>query len=140
MSVPLLKDPDIFPSSDELKKALNEKYTVLEEFLCTVESEEFDLVPTWRFYKDGHAWLCKISLKKKTVIWLSLWSDCFKVAFYFTEKSGAGIPGLEVDDSLKEFYEHQKPVGKLKPLVVEVREKSQLADIYTLIRYKNSQL
>ena len=140
MSIQLLIDPDVFPSAEVLGKALDKKYPVFKEFICTVESEDLKLIPNWRYYKDGKAWLCKITLKKKTVVWLSVWSDCFKVAFYFTEKSGEGIPGLRIDDSIKEFYLNHKPIGKLKPIVVEVRSKSQLVDINTLIKYKIGQL
>lgn len=136
----LLTDPDIFPSADALEKVLDKQYPVLKEFIGTAESEVFKLALNWRYYNDGKAWLCKITLKKKTVIWLSMWSDHFKVAFYFTEKNGAGIPGLKIDDSIKEFYLNHKSIGKLKPLVVEVRKKSQLEDISTLIRYKIDQL
>ena len=140
MSIQLLKDPDVFPSVEMLEKVLDKKYPVIREFINTVESEEINLTPNWRYYKDGKAWFCKITLKKKTVVWLSVWSDCFKVAFYFTEKSGGGIPGLRIDDSIKEFYLNHKPIGKLKPIVVEVRSKSQLVDINTLIKYKIGQL
>lgn len=135
-----LKDPDIFPSPEVLEKVLGKQYPVLKEFINTAESEEFKLNPEWRYYKDGKAWLCKITLRKKTVIWLSVWADHFKVAFYFTEKTGAGIAALKVDDSVKEIYLNHKPIGKLKPLVVEVKEKSQLDDVKALISYKISQL
>jgi len=140
MKIQLLKDPDVLPSAEVLKKVLDKKYQVFKEFITTAESEEFKLIPNWRYYKDGKAWFCKITLKKKTIVWLSVWSDCFKVAFYFTEKSGGGIPGLKIDDSIKEFYLNHKPIGKLKPIVVEVRMKSQLVDINTLIKYKIGQL
>ena len=140
MKIQLLKDPDVFPSAEVLESVLDKKYQVFKEFITTAESEEFKLIPNWRYYKDGKAWFCKITLKKKTIVWLSVWSDCFKVAFYFTEKSGGGIPGLKIDDSIKEFYLNHKPIGKLKPIVVEVRMKSQLVDINTLIKYKIGQL
>jgi hypothetical protein len=140
MSILLLKDPEVFPSSEVLEKVLNKKYPVIKEFFSTAESEEYNLIPNWRYYKDGKAWFCKITLKKKTVMWLSVWSDCFKVAFYFTEKSGGGIPELRIDESIKALYLEHKPIGKLKPIVVEVRMKSQLADINTLIKYKIGQL
>ena len=140
MEIQLLKDPDILPTAEVLEKELGKKYPVFKEFMNTAESEEFKLKPEWRYYKDGKAWLCKITFRKKTVVWLSVWSDCFKVAFYFTEKSGGGIPGLKIDDSIKEFYLNHKPIGKLKPVVVEVRKKSQLVDIITLIKYKICQL
>ena len=91
------------------------------EFISTAESGKFKLMPNWRYYRDGKAWFCKIALKKKTVVWISMWSDCFKAAFYFTEKSGRGIPGLRIKDSIQEFYLNHKPIGKLKPIVVEVK-------------------
>ena len=140
MEIQLLKDPDIFPTSEVLEKVLGEKYPVFREFMNTAESEEFKLKPEWRYYKDGKAWLSKITFRKKTVVWLSVWSDCFKLGFYFTEKSGGGISGLKIDDSIKEFYLNHKPIGKLKPIVVEVRMKSQIDDINTLIKYKIGQL
>lgn len=140
MENPLLKDPDIFPSAEVLEEVLDKQYPVLKEFLNIAESEEFKLHPEWRYYKDGKAWLCKITLKKKTVIWLSVWADHFKVAFYFTEKTGAGIADLDIADSIKEFYLNHKSIGKLKPLVVEVKKKAQLDDVRTLIRYKIDQL
>jgi len=140
MEIQLLKDPDIFPTTDVLEKVLGGKYPVFMEFMNTAESEELKLKPEWRYYKDGKAWLCKITFRKKTVVWCSVWSDCFKLGFYFTEKSGEGIPGLTIDDSIKEFYLNHKPIGKLKPIAVEVRMKSQLSDIYALMKYKIGQL
>lgn len=140
MEIQLLKDPDTLPTKEIQEKVLGKKYPVFREFMNTAESEEFELKPEWRYYKDGKAWLCKITFRKKTVVWLSVWSDCFKLGFYFTEASGGGISRLKIDDSIKEFYLNHKPIGKLKPIVIEVRVKSQLVDINTLIKYKINQL
>lgn len=140
MTIPLLKEQEEFPTAELLEKVLDKIYPVFREFIRIAESDEFKLIPEWRYYKDGKAWLCKITHRKKTVVWLSVWSDCFKVAFYFTEKSGEGIPGLKIDGSIKEFYLNHAPIGKLKPVVVEVRTESQLDDLFTLIRYKSGQL
>jgi len=133
-----LKDPEIFPTQEVLEGVLGKTYPVFREFMNSAESEDLNLSAEWRYYKDGKAWLCKITYKKKTVVWLSVWSDCFKVALYFTEKSGGGIPELKMDDSIKKDYINHKAIGKLKPVVVEVRSNSQLQDIYTLLRYKKS--
>lgn len=131
-----LKDPDIFPTQEVLEGVLGNTYPVFREFMNSAESEDFNLSAEWRYYKDGKAWLCKITCKKKTVVWLSAWSDCFKLALYFTEKSGGGIPGLKINGSIIKDYLDHKAIGKLKPVVVEVRSKAQLQDIYTLLRYK----
>lgn len=136
----LLKDPDAFPTAEVLEAELGKLYAVLSALMQTIEAEDFGLEPEWRFYRDGKAWLCKVVLKKKTVAWLSVWSSCIKLAFYFTEKSGKGVPGLDIQHALKEQYRTREPVGKLKPLVVELRRKGQLRDAYALLRYKISTL
>jgi hypothetical protein len=136
----LLTDPDAFPTAEVLEGELGRLYSVLKALMQTVESEDFGLTPEWRFYQDGKAWLCKVVVKKKTVAWLSVWSNCIKLAFYFTEKSGEGVPDLDIQDALKEQYRTREPVGKLKPLVVELSRKGQLRDASTILRYKISTL
>lgn len=104
----------------------------------TLESPDLGVSPEWRFYKDGGAWLCKMTRKKKTVFWLSAWESCLKCAFYFTAKTGEGISDLAIDEPLKLAFEKAKPIGKLYPLVIEVRAKKQLSDLYAVATYKIS--
>lgn len=136
MKAILLTDPDIEPTDKVLEKEVAELFPLLKGFMDTITSDEFKFSPEWRFYKDGKAWLCKICYKKKTIVWLSLWPGLFKLAFYFTEKTGTGIQDLNIKDSLKKSYETSKPSGKLKPLVVDVSNEAQLSDAYTLIKFK----
>lgn len=136
MEKQLLKDSQMVLSSELLKKEFGVWYSVYEEFISIIQSEEFSFSAEWRYYKDGKAWLCKITHKKKTVVWLSAWTNFFKLGFYFTEKTGAGISDLSISDILKQNYEANKPIGRLKPLVADVNKQSQLSDIYSLLRYK----
>ena len=132
----LLRDPDVFPTAEVLEGTLGEIYPVLSEFLITVGSDRFSFVPEWRYYKDGGGWLCKVTRKKKTVAWLSVWSGHIKLALYFTEKSGAGISALKIKASLKRSYADHSPIGRLKPVVAKIRRNSELRDAYTLLEYK----
>jgi hypothetical protein len=136
MEEQLLKDPDVDFNDAYLEKETGKLYPVLKVFLDEVSSEAFGCNPEWRYYKDGKAWLCKVTRKKKTVIWMSVWKDCLKTALYFTEKTGAGIEDLDIDESLKTIYREHKPIGRLKPVICEVSRKSQLKDVYVLMRYK----
>jgi hypothetical protein len=136
MTNQLLRDPETFPADAVLEQGLGRSYSAFVECMRVIASDPFRLESEWRFYKDGKAWLCKITRNKKTVAWLSAWHGCFKVACYFTERSGAGIPDLSIDDALKERYRTHAPIGRLKPLVVEVRKRSQLSDVFALLEYK----
>jgi hypothetical protein len=90
----LLRNADTFPSDKVLKDALGDVYIVLESFLGTITNEEYHLNIDWRYYNDGKAWLGKVQHKKKTVLWLSVWEDFFKVSFFFTEKHFSGERGI----------------------------------------------
>ena len=104
----------------------------------TVEGERFRLTSTWNYYNDGKAWLCKVQFKKKTVFWLSIWDQYFKLAFYFTEKNGKGIFDLDIDEKIKKEFKEQPPVGKLLPLVLTINKKIQLKDVLKIVEYKKS--
>jgi len=136
----LLRDPGINPGNEVLENALGKEiFKVYDELIQIVTNEEFDLKPEWNFYKDGKAWLCKVTYKKKTVFWLSIWENCFKTVFYFSEKTRLGVLSLGINEKIIENFVATKTIGKLFPLVLEIDNKSQLEDLLEIIKYKKSQ-
>ena len=136
MEQKLLDDPGLEISDQTLAQHCAAYYPALKQLLDTVSSDDWGYTPEWRYYKDGQAWLCKIARKKKTVVWLSAWQHAFRLGFYFTEKTGAGIETLDIPGEWKEFYATAKPIGRLKPLVVDIADPAQLEGAYTVMRYK----
>jgi hypothetical protein len=57
----LLKGPKIEPTNKTLKKEFGDWYPVYKEFASTISSEPYSLKSEWRYYKDGKAWLLRIS-------------------------------------------------------------------------------
>ena len=98
--------------------------------------DRYGILSEWNYYKDGKSWLCKVQHKKKTVLWLSVWEDCFKLSFFFTEKTKSGVDELEITSSIKEDFKQQKVTGKLIPLILEIRDNSLLSDVEKIIEYK----
>jgi hypothetical protein len=136
-SAQLLRNPEQEPGDRLFREILSEQlYQTYEELLKIVS--EMGLSYEWRFYNDGKAWLCKITHKKKTVAWLSLWENTFKTGFYFTEKTSAGIMSLDVDDKIKSSFSQNKPIGKLFPLALEINRKNKLDDFRKIAAYKMS--
>lgn len=136
METRLLRDKEVYPSNEVLQKALDKSYLAFNELAETIINENYALVPEWIFYKDGQSWLCKVSYKKKTVCWISVWDKFFKVGFYFTEKTRLGIHELDIENKIKEDFSQSKNIGKLIPLVINVFEKEQLNDVLKIIEYK----
>ena len=136
METQLLRGPEDYPTKELLTIALKESYPVFRELFDQITAPAAGLVPEWRYYNDGKAWLCKGVYKNKTVFWLSVWDGFFRTAFYFTEKHTAGIMDLDIDPGIKENFSSHKPVGKLLPLVIEVYRLEQVSDVLKLVRFK----
>ncbi|HBT75762.1 MAG TPA: hypothetical protein DEB39_02290 [Planctomycetaceae bacterium] len=136
MENPLLNDPDVFPSPEVLAKTLGKSYTVFEELIGEITGDEVGLTVEWRFYNDGKAWLGKVCYKKKTIFWLSAWDGYFQTTFLFTEKTKPGVMELPIDETLKNEFAQNQPMGKLIALPVKVTKKKQIKDVLQLVRYK----
>lgn len=134
-SAQLLRNPEPEPGDKLFREIMSEQLFQAYKELQTLLSE-MTLSYEWRYYKDGKAWLCKITYKKKTVVWLSLWEKTFKAGFYFTEKTSAGIMSLDIDNKIKSSFSQNKPIGKLLPLTLEIDHKNKLEDFRKIAEYK----
>jgi hypothetical protein len=138
MEGPLLKEKDVLPTMEVLENVLGESYSAYIELMGIMTNPEFGLVTQWHYYSDGKAWLCKVSYKKKTVFWLSVWDKFFKVGFYFTEKNSSGVLKLDIEEKIKEDFVQRKSIGKLMPLSININSREQIADVLKIIGYKKS--
>lgn len=134
----LLREKDVLPTEEVLENALGESYSAFSELIRIITKPEFGLETQWNYYNDGKAWLCKVSHKKKTVFWLSVWDGFFKTGFYFTEKNSSGVLNLDIHERIKEDFIQRKSIGKLMPLAINVKNREQIADILKIIGYKKS--
>ncbi len=132
----LLREQEIIPSPDVLKDVLADVYPVYESFINDATGDACGLTDEWNYYNDGKAWLCKVSYKKKTVCWLSVWEGFFQLGFFFMERHLEAIDALDIAEAIKEDFLRQKPVGKLLPMVFRVRTADQLADVLKVVEFK----
>jgi len=135
----LLNDPNVLPLENVLKNALgNNIHEVFEYFMNTITGTGYELTYEWKYYNDGKSWFCKISNKKKTVLWLSIWEGYFKIAFYFTEKHLEGIAALDISEKIKDDFCKMKPVGRLLPMLFNIHQKEQLGDLLKVVTFKKN--
>ncbi len=138
METQLLREQSIVPSNEVLENVLGSIYTTYELFMNTVTGTEYGLTYEWNYYRDGKAWLCKVSNKKKTVFWLSVWDGYFQIGFFFTAKHLEGIAALDIDEKIKEDFCQTKPIGKLLPMIFKISEKEQLNDLLKVVEFKKN--
>jgi len=133
METQLLREPEIFPSKEVLKNILGKVYDVLEELETTLAQDKYAITFDWLYYKDSKSWLCKVSHKKKTVFWLSVWDGFFKTSFFFLERHLEGISALQIDEN---NFTMEKEWGKMIPLIFKIYKHEQLEDLLQIVEYK----
>lgn len=143
----LLRDPDIQPTSDVIKKVLGDANSAYIRFTDELASHNVQL--EWRYYSDGKAWLAKGlyfwkgargGQKETTVFWLSVWNGFFKVTVFVPEKFRSDALNLPLDNEVKQMIAASEQMGKLKfsPIVFELCSDEMLNAVFTLIDFKKS--
>lgn len=132
----LLREKNVLPTKEVLKNVLGESYQAFNELMNIISHGQFRLVKNCGYYNEGRSWLCKVCFKKKTVLWLSVLDNFFKVGFYFTEKNRKGIADLDIENKIKEDFYRIEKKNKWKLLVVDVYGYEQINDVIKLIQFK----
>jgi len=149
--IPLLKDPNIKPTDEILAQGLGSDYKTYVKFIEESKKQDITFME-WRYYTDGNVWLSKGEYKwttprgankVKPLFWLSIWEGFFKIAFYFNYAKRDELLNLLISDDAKEIIKTAKPMGKTMrflPIVIDVTKDEQLADIYTLAKYRKENI
>lgn len=136
MERPSLNDANTYPTDEVLASVLGNCFEIYQVFVGALPKYQIEL--EWHYYNDGKSWLGKGVSKHKTIFWLSVWQDFFKVSFYFTEKTRLEIMSLPIADEIKTRMKSEPIKGKLVSLIIDVSESTHLNDVFTLISYKQS--
>ena len=129
-----LSDESVYPDEAVLKKVLGRSYNAYCELLQLYNDNGMEY--TWRYYKDGKAWLCKVQKKKRTIVWMSAWKGYMKATIYVPEKYFDELYKLPLANDTIEKIRKTDNVGRSKPCIFEIRNKSVLKDLDKVIQFK----
>ena len=135
MEKPCLNDKNIYPDDQVLGGFLGETKNIWDIFINLLKQHPL-FSTEWRYYNDGKSWLFKVTKKKKTICWVSVYEKYFKTTFYFTDKAEDLIKNSKLKKELIDQFLNGKRYGKIKGLTVNVREASDLEMTKILIEIK----
>ena len=95
-----------------------------------------DISGIWKYYKDGKSWLLRIMKKKKTICWIRILDDTFRVAFWFAEKLEPIILDSDLPDKLKLEYKNAKNFNKSRCIYIDMKDSEDLPNVKELIDIK----
>ena len=130
---PILNDPDQYPTEEVIYSCIGKRKTLWISFFDMLGEQHPDFSQEWRYYKDGKNWLMKVTRKSKTIFWLSVWKNDFKIGFYFSDKAEELINQSDISDDLKEQFKDGKRYGKIRGLTIVFRKKKDIEYANSLI-------
>ena len=138
MEPPVLADPTQFPDDAVIFSHIGRRRALWEALFEFLQAEHPDCTATWRYYRDGKSWLLNLSRKKKTVFWLSLAGNTFRVTAYFADKAREAILASALPAELKKPFVRKAGPGKLRGITITFRKKRDVEDAKVLIALKIS--
>ncbi len=136
MNKPELNDPEQFPDEEALRGCLGRVKGAWDSFVALLGEADPAIAGEWRYYRDGKSWLYKLTKKKKTVCWVSVWDQAFKVAFYFPDRAEEFITASTLKKEYVDQFVHGRRYGKIRGVTVTVKKAGDLKAIRTLIEIK----
>jgi hypothetical protein len=139
MDARVLTDKNQFPTDEVIFSHLGRRRALWDALFTFIRAAHPDCVARWRYYNDGKSWLLNLSRKKKTVFWLSLAGNTFRITSYFTDKARKAIRASALPGELKKPFRTALPPGKLRGITITFRKKHDVEDAKVLVAIKISQ-
>jgi hypothetical protein len=136
MDKPLLADKEQFPTEEIIFSHIGESRIHWETIFEYIHINYPEFIGEWRYYNDGKSWLMKMTRKSKTIFWLSVVQDSFKITFYFGDKAEPVILASSISGSLKESFQNGKRFGKIRAITVQVENEDDVENVKSLIEIK----
>jgi len=74
------------PTTDEISSALRQTAGLWNELLAWL-GEQGVTTQEWKSYSVKHGWSLQVKLKKRTIVHLAVYTDCFLVAFILGDRA-----------------------------------------------------
>jgi hypothetical protein len=136
MEKPCLNDKGEYPNDEVLSRYLGKVKNTWDSFIDFVNESYPSFSGEWRYYNDGKSWLYKLTKKKKTISWISIYYNKFKTAFYFPDRAEDLITASKLKKEYIDQFVHGKRYGKIRGITVEVKKLTDLNTTKTLIEIK----
>ena len=136
MEKPCLNDKDEFPDDKVLGRYLGKMKDTWDSFIAFLNDSYPSFSGQWRYYRDGKSWLHRITKKKKTICWVSVYDNSFKTTFYFPDRAEESIKASKLKREYVDQFAHGKKYGKIRGVTVVIKKPADLNATKTLIEIK----
>ncbi len=132
----VFSDKQVKPTEELIFSIIGDKKVLWLKIMKYLSDNYKDASGTWNYYNDGKQWLYKMVQKKKTIFWLAVMKDTFRVTFYFGDKAEPFIVASDLSQSVKNDFLTGKHYGKIRAISTKMTKSSDVETIIKLINIK----
>jgi len=129
----VLKDKSVAPDDNLVFSIIGKKKVFWQKLLTYVHNKYPDAVEQWNYYKDGKSWLFRMIRKKKTLFWIGVLADTFRITFYFGDKAETLIANSKLPERLKKEFATSKRYGKIRAISMRVESEAEIENAMQLV-------
>jgi hypothetical protein len=133
----MFSDRDVKPTEDLIFSIIKEKKALWQSLMDYMHDKYPASTGDWHYYNDGKQWLFKSVQKQKTLFWLSILDETFRVTFYFGDKALPVIEESDLSVQIKNEFKTGKKYGKIRAITVFINDNSDIVNVQKLIAIKS---
>jgi hypothetical protein len=132
----ILTDKALKPNDEIVFSIIGDNSIFWQEIMKYPYDNYKDISQQWNFYNDGKCWLLRTQKKKKTLFWVGVQKDTFRVSFWFGEKAEGIILESDLPESIKTDYRNAKRYKIGRGISVVVGNAEDVENVIKLIEIK----
>lgn len=104
----VLTDTKVQPTDEIIFSIIGENSVYWQQLIDYLYEHHSDISEQWRFYNDGKSWLYRTLRKKKTIYWVGIQKDTFRVTFFIPDKAEELVEASGISENIKAEYRNAK--------------------------------
>jgi hypothetical protein len=129
----VLTEKSIPPTDALLFSIIGKKRVYWQNLLAGVHQKYPDAQEQWKYYMDGKNWLFRMIRKKKTLFWIGVHEEGFRVTFYFGDKAAPLIQNSSLPATMIEDFFNGKHYGKIRAISMKVQRAEDVENCLKLV-------
>jgi hypothetical protein len=122
----VLTDKSVYPHDDLIFSIIGNNSVYWKNLLASLRKTYPASEEVWHYYNDGKNWLFRVILKKKTLLWIGVLEDTFRITFYFGDKAEPVIEKSSLPEEMKDSFKNGKRYGKIRAITIKVKSQEDI--------------
>jgi ABC-type uncharacterized transport system YnjBCD substrate-binding protein len=122
----VLSDKSVYPHDDLIFSIIGNNSVYWKKLLDAIREKFPASEEVWKYYDDGKNWLFRVILKKKTLFWIGVLEDTFRITFYFGDKAEQAIEKSSLPEDIKTAFKNGKHYGKIRAITIKVKSQEDV--------------